>query len=85
MTEHQDREELVERNGDRATIRAHVRVEHRAPAEVAAGGPNCWLVVGFCDDVAVRTPAGWRLSSVTLTRTDQENEKLLAASMASGA
>ena len=42
--------------GDRATIRAHVRVEHWARPEVAAGGPRCWLVVGFYDDVAVCTP-----------------------------
>ncbi len=41
-----------------------------------------WLVVGFYDDVAVRTPEGWRLSSVKLTLTHQENEALLAASMA---
>ena len=52
------------------------------PPEVAAGGPNCWLVVGFYDDVAVRTPEGWRLSSVKLTVTHQENEALLAASIA---
>jgi hypothetical protein len=51
-------------DGDRATIRAHVRAEHWAPSEVAAGAPNCWLVVGFYDDVAVRTPEHWRLSSV---------------------
>ncbi len=69
-------------DGDRATIRAHVRAEHWAPPEVASDGPNCWLVVGFYDNVAVRTPDGWRLSSVTLTRTHQENESLLAASMA---
>ena len=56
--------------------------EHWAPPEVAAGGPNCWLVVGFYDDVAERTPDGWRLSSVKLTLTHQENEALLAASMA---
>ncbi len=67
---------------DRATIRAHVRVEHWAPPEVAAGGPNCWLVVGFYDNVAMRTPEGWRLSSVKLTVTHQENQALLAASMA---
>ena len=68
-------------DGDRATIRAHVRAEHWVAPEVAAGGPNCWLVVGFYDDVAVRTAAGWRLSSVTLTMTHQENQGLLAASM----
>jgi hypothetical protein len=25
----------------------HTRAEHWAHPEVAAGGPNCWLVVGF--------------------------------------
>jgi hypothetical protein len=30
----------------------------------------------------VRTPEGWRLSSVKLTLTHQENEALVAASMA---
>jgi hypothetical protein len=68
-------------DGDRATIRAHIRAEHWAPPEVAAGGPDCWLVVGFYDNVAVRTPEGWRLSSVKLTLTHQENEALRAASM----
>lgn len=68
-------------DGDRATIRAHIRAEHWAPPEIAAGGPSCWLVVGFYDDVAVRTPEGWRLSEVALTVTHQENEALLAASM----
>jgi hypothetical protein len=69
-------------DGDRATIRAHVRAEHWASPEVAAGGPSCWLVVGFYDNVAVRTPEGWRLSSIMLDMTHQENEALLAASMA---
>ncbi len=69
-------------DGDRATIRAHVRAEHWAPPEVAAGGPSCWLVVGFYDDVAERTADGWRLSSVTLTVTHQENQQLLRATMA---
>lgn len=69
-------------DGDRATIRTHIRAEHWAPPEVAAGGPNCWLVVGFYDGVAVRTPEGWRLNVVKLAMTHQENEALLAASMA---
>ena len=68
-------------DGDRATIRAHVRAEHWAPPEVAAGGPDCWLVVGFYDNEAVRTTDGWRLSSITLTATHQENQSLLAATM----
>ena len=69
-------------DGDRATIRAHVRAEHWAPQGVAAGGPSCWLVVGFYDNVAMRTPEGWRLSAVKLTVTHQENEVLRAALMA---
>ena len=69
-------------DGDRATIRAHVRAEHWAPPEVAAGGANSWLVVGFYDNVAVRTPDGWRLSAIKLTAIHQENAALLAAAMA---
>ena len=45
-------------DGDRATIWAHIHVEHWAPPEVAAGGPNCWLVVGFYDNIAVANPRG---------------------------
>ena len=67
---------------DRATIRAHVRAEHWVSPETATGGPNCWLVVGFYDDVAVRTDEGWRLSSVKLTVTYQENEALLTTVLA---
>jgi hypothetical protein len=68
-------------DGDRASIRAHVRAEHWARPEAASGGPKCWLVVGFYDNVAVRTPEGWRLSSVKLTLAHQENEALLADSL----
>lgn len=81
-THHAITNHVIVVDGDRATIRAHVRVEHWAPREVAAGGPNCWLVAGFYDDVAVRTAGGWRLSAVKLSLTYQENEALLAASMA---
>jgi hypothetical protein len=80
-THHSITNHLIEVDGDRATIRAHVRAEHWAPPAVAADGPNCWLVVGFYDDVAVRTADGWRLRSVSLTMTHQENEALLAAVM----
>ena len=71
-------------DGDCATIRAHARVEHWVHPEVAAGGPNRWLVVGFYDVVAVRTPDGWRLSSITLTVTHQENEALLVSGRREG-
>jgi hypothetical protein len=66
-------------DGDRATVRAHVRAEHWLPSAVAAGGPDCWLVVGFYDDVAVRTPEGWRFSSITLTATHQQHPELVAS------
>ncbi len=81
-THHAITNHLIAIDGDRATIRAHIHLEHWAPPEVAADGPNCWAVVGFYDNIAVRTPEGWRLSSVTLTMTHQENQTLLAASMA---
>jgi len=81
-THHAITNHRIAADGGRATIRAHVRVEHWAPEEVAAGGPRCWLVVGFYDHVAVRTPDGWRLREITLTAVHQENEALLAATMA---
>ena len=64
-------------DGDRATIRAHVRAEHWLAPEDAGAGPDCWLVVGFYDNTAVRTADGWRLDSVTLTAVHQENPQLL--------
>ncbi|MCA1219099.1 nuclear transport factor 2 family protein [Streptomyces sp. 8L] len=69
---------VVEIDGDRATLHAHVRAEHWVPKERADGGPDRWLVVGFYDNEAVRTPHGWRLSSVKLTATHQENAHLSA-------
>ena len=62
--------------GDRATIRAHVRAEHWLPSELVESGPTCWLVVGFYDDAAIRTGDGWRLASVKLSVTHQENAHL---------
>jgi hypothetical protein len=67
---------VIELDGDRATIHAHVRAEHWVPDEVSDGGPNRWLVVGFYDNEAVRTADGWRLSRVKLTSTYQENPQL---------
>ncbi|WP_085066884.1 nuclear transport factor 2 family protein [Catenuloplanes japonicus] len=64
---------VVEIDGDRASVHAHVRAEHWLPS----GEPNRWLVVGFYDNEAVRTPDGWRLSSVRLTASYQENAGLL--------
>lgn len=67
---------IVDIDGDKATIHAHVRAEHWVPQEVAGGGPNCWLVVGFYDNEAVRTADGWRLGRVKLTSAHQENSHL---------
>jgi SnoaL-like protein len=67
---------VIALDGDRATIHAHVRAEHWVPDEVAGGGPNRWLVVGFYDNEAARTSDGWRLSRVKLTSTYQENPQL---------
>jgi hypothetical protein len=67
---------VIEIDGDRATLHAHVRAEHWVPAERAGGGPDRWLVVGFYDNEAVRTPHGWRLSSVKLTAAHQEDAHL---------
>lgn len=66
---------VVEIDGDRATIHAHVRAEHWLPGD----GP--WLVVGFYDNEAVRTPDGWRLSRVRLTATHQENAHLSSVAL----
>lgn len=73
---------VVELDGDTATIHAHVRAEHWLPDELAAGGPDRWLVVGFYDNEAIRTAEGWRLTRVKLTATHQENPHLSAAALA---
>jgi hypothetical protein len=65
-------------DGDVATIRAHVHAEHWLPPDDARPHRNRWLVVGFYDDEAVRTPAGWRLRAVRLSATYQEHPEPLA-------
>ncbi|MFF1926257.1 nuclear transport factor 2 family protein [Streptomyces sp. NPDC058221] len=72
---------VVDIDGDRATIHAHVRAEHWVSDEAADGGPNRWLVVGFYDNEAVRTVDGWRLSRVKLTAAHQENAHLAGAAL----
>ena len=69
-------------DGDRATIRAHVRAEHWLPPELVESGPNCWLVVGFYDDDAVRGADGWRLTKVKLSVTHEENAHVAAVAFA---
>jgi hypothetical protein len=75
---------VIDLDGDRATVHAHVRAEHWVPGEVAGGGPDRWLVVGFYDNEAVRTPDGWRLTRVRLTATHQENPQLSGVALAAG-
>ncbi|MFJ5986943.1 nuclear transport factor 2 family protein [Lentzea sp. NPDC092896] len=62
---------VVDLDGDTAKIHAHVRAEHWLPDGLAAAP---WLVVGFYDNEAVRTPEGWRLNRVKLTAIHQENQ-----------
>lgn len=69
---------VIEIDGDRATAHAHVQAQHWVPDEVAGGGANRWLVVGFYDNEATRTDEGWRFSRVKLTAVYQENAHLLA-------
>jgi hypothetical protein len=63
--------------GDHADVRAHVRAEHWVRA-AAGGGAERWLIVGFYDHHAVRTPDGWRLSRIKLTVTHEDNAHLFA-------
>jgi hypothetical protein len=73
---------VIDIDGESATIHAHVRAEHWVPDELAGGGPNRWLVVGFYDNEAVRTADGWRLNRVRLTSTYQENPHLSSVALA---
>ncbi|MFD4637299.1 nuclear transport factor 2 family protein [Lentzea sp. NPDC058436] len=66
---------VVTIDGDTARIHAHVRAEHWLPDEHTGR----WLVVGFYDNEAVRTPHGWRLTRVKLTAIHQENAPQLPA------
>ncbi|MFI0507503.1 nuclear transport factor 2 family protein [Streptomyces albogriseolus] len=45
---------VVEIDGDRATIHARVRAEHWVPEELAGGGPDRRLVVGFCGSACLQ-------------------------------
>ena len=72
-------------DGDRAHIRAHLRAEHwLAPHLVPEASENCWLLVGFYDDEAVRTAEGWRIERVKLTATYQQNAHLYPLAVAEG-
>jgi hypothetical protein len=72
---------VVEIDGDSAKLHAHVRADHWLPDELANGGPNHWLVVGFYDNEAVRTADGWRFNRVKLTAAHQENPHLSGVAM----
>jgi hypothetical protein len=73
---------VVDIDGDSAKLHAHVRADHWLPDELADGGPNHWLVVGFYDNEAVRTADGWRFNRVKLTAAYQENPHLSGVAMA---
>jgi len=67
-------------DGDRALVHGHIRAEHWLPKELAGDGPDCWLVVGFYDHAAVRTPEGWRFDLMKLTVRHQQNAHLMVSS-----
>jgi hypothetical protein len=71
-THHSITNHRVRVDGDTASIRAHIHAQHWLPPEKAPQLHNRWLVVGFYDNEAVRTPDGWRLSKVRLTMTYEE-------------
>ena len=71
-------------DGDHAAIRAHFHAEHWIDPAEAGGGPTCWLATGFYDDEAVRTPDGWRLSSVRLTMTHSDGIEIVPIAHAVG-
>ena len=72
-------------DGDRALIRAHIHADHWiAPDLVEPHTGDCWVVVGFYDDEAVRTPDGWRLERVKLTIRHQSGSHVARASLAEG-
>jgi SnoaL-like domain len=83
-THHAVTNHRISTDGERAAIRAHIRAEHWLPPELVGSGAACWLVVGFYDDEAVRTPDGWRLTRVKLTVTHQENAHLRAIARGAG-
>ncbi|HEX7350171.1 nuclear transport factor 2 family protein [Brachybacterium sp.] len=68
---------VIDIAGDHATAHAHVRAEHWVLEDVAAGGPNRWLIVGFDDNEAVRTEHGRRFRKVELTAAYAKNNHLL--------
>jgi hypothetical protein len=68
----------IEIDGDVASIRAHIQAQHWLPPDLAVPDHNRWLVVGFYDGEALRTPDGWRLTAIRLTATYQEHPQPLA-------
>jgi len=71
-THHSITNHRIHVEGDVALIRAHLLAQHWLPPETAPPQRNRWLVVGFYDNEAVRTPDGWRLRKVRLTMTYEE-------------
>ena len=72
-------------NGDHAHIRAHIHAEHWVPRDlVEPHMDDCWVVVGFYDDEAIRTSDEWRLARVKLTIRHQSGSHVARASLAEG-
>ena len=72
-------------DGDRAHVRAHIHAQHWCPADLVDPQlGDCWVVIGFYDDDAVRTGEGWRLERVKLTLRHQSGQHVAQASVAEG-
>jgi hypothetical protein len=71
-------------DGDTAHVRAHVKAEHWVDPSLVEAGSNCWLLVGFYDHHAVRTPDGWRINRAQLTKIYEEDGHILRVALKAG-
>lgn len=76
-TQHLIAGQAIELDGDAATCAANVQATHVLPNR--SGGP-LWTVGGRYDFKLIRTPAGWRISALTLTvRWASGNQQIMHA------
>ena len=64
----------VQVDGDTATVRCHLHAQHTKRG--TEGGDN-YVIGGFYEDEAVRTPQGWRIARRTLTITWNEGNRAI--------
>lgn len=73
-TQHAITSHRVSLDGDTAHISAHIRADHWVDPELAPPGQNCWTLIGFYEDDAVRTADGWQLVKVRLDMRYQSGD-----------